>query len=285
MSMLDKARSFTELHVKRSPIILYNAWDAGSAKAIVQAGAKAIATSSWAVAHAMGYDDGERIPKALVEEVAGGIVEAVEVPVTIDFEGGYSEDEDELAKNVARLLHFGIVGINIEDRVVRGSGLYAVERQANRIAAARAAADRKGVELFINARTDLFLGSVDDHATHVVEAIERAKVYAAAGASGFFVPGLHQAPLIARICESVNLPVNVMYVDGLPGNDHLARLGVSRISYGNAPYLWAMDAIRRTAEETFCEHHPRGFPSVRTPEPSACVDRPTTWSDHSRPSC
>lgn len=267
MSMLDKARSFTELHVKRSPIILYNAWDVGSAKAIVQAGAKAIATSSWAVAHAMGYDDGERIPKALVEEVAGGIVEAVEVPVTI-FEGGHSEDEDELAKNVARLLHFGIVGINIEDRVVRGSGLYAVERQANRIAAARAAADRKGVELFINARTDLFLGSVDDHATHVVEAIERAKVYAAAGASGFFVPGLHQAPLIARICERVTLPVNVMNVEGLPGNDHLARLGVSRISYGNAPYLRAMDAVRRTAEETLYGHRAKDIHSVRAHEPS-----------------
>jgi 2-methylisocitrate lyase-like PEP mutase family enzyme len=268
MSMRDKARSFAELHVKGSPIILYNAWDVGSAKAIVQAGAKAIATSSWAVAHAMGYDDGERIPKALVEEVAGGIVEAVEVPVTIDFEGGYSEDEDELAKNVTRLLHFGVAGINFEDRVIAESGIYAAERQASRIAAARAAADRKGIGLFINARTDLFLGSVDDQATHVEEAIERAKVYAAAGASGFFIPGLHQAPLIARICESVTLPVNVTYFEGLPGNDHLARLGVSRISYGNTPYLRAMDAVRRTAEETFCGHRPKDVHSIRGPERS-----------------
>jgi 2-methylisocitrate lyase-like PEP mutase family enzyme len=254
MSMYDKARSFTGLHVKGSPIILYNAWNVGSAKAIVQAGAKAIATSSWAVAHASGYDDGERIPKELVEEVAGGIVEAVEVPVTIDFEGGYSEDEDELAKNVGRLLHYGIVGINLEDRVVNGSGLYAAEQQASRIAAARAAADKKDVELFINARTDLFLGSVDDHATHVEEAIERGKIYAAAGASGFFVPGLRQAPLIARICESVTLPVNVMYVEGLPESDHLAGLGVSRISYGNTPYLRAMEAVRKRAEEIFRDH-------------------------------
>jgi 2-methylisocitrate lyase-like PEP mutase family enzyme len=271
MNMHGKARSFTELHVKGSPIILYNAWDVGSAKAIIQAGAKAIATSSWAVAHAMGYDDGERIPKELVEEVAGGIVEAVEVPVTIDFEGGYSEDEDELAKNVARLLHFGIVGINFEDRVINGSGLYPAERQASRIAATRAAADKKDVELFINARTDLFLGSVDDHAAHVEEAIERAKVYAAAGASGFFVPGLHQAPLIARICESVTLPVNVMCVEGLPGNDHLARLGVSRISYGNTPYLWAMDAVRKTAEETFRDHRAEHVHSVRASERSVRV--------------
>src|SRR3984957_2599829 len=120
MEQNAKAKKFTSLHVKGTPLILYNAWDVGSAKAIVQAGAKAIATSSWAVADAQGYDDGEKLPKALVEEIMAGIVEAVPVPVTVDFEGGYSDDDSELTKNVAKLLHVVLVGINLEVRVVHG---------------------------------------------------------------------------------------------------------------------------------------------------------------------
>jgi 2-methylisocitrate lyase-like PEP mutase family enzyme len=249
MSQKDKAKKFAKLHVKGSPLILYNAWDAGSAKAIIAAGAKAIATSSWAVADAQGYDDGEKIPKTLVEEITAGIVEAVTVPVTVDFEGGYSDDDGELAKNVSKLLHLGVIGINFEDRVVQGSGLYKVDRQAKRIAAIRKAADSKGVDLFINARTDLFLGSKGDPAKYIDEALERAKAYAAAGASGFFVPGLLKEPLIGQIVDGVTLPVNVMYMDGVPTNARLAKLGVSRISYGAAPYGLAMAAIQKDAEK------------------------------------
>ena len=135
MDQSAKAKKFTRLHVKGSPLILYNAWDAGSAKAIVQAGAKVIATSSWAVADAQGYDDGEKIPRSQVEEIVAGIVEAVPVPVTVDFEGGYSDDDSELTKNVAKLLHVGVIGINFEDRIVQGTGLYKTDRQAKRIAA------------------------------------------------------------------------------------------------------------------------------------------------------
>jgi 2-methylisocitrate lyase-like PEP mutase family enzyme len=265
----DKARWFAALHVKGAPILLYNAWDAGSARAIVQAGANAIATSSCAVAHALGYDDGEKIPKALVEEVAAGIVEAVDVPVTVDLEGGYSEDDDELAKNIARLLHFGIVGINFDDRVVNGSGLYGADRQAKRIAAIRKAAQQKGVELFINARTDLFLESKEDPAKSVDEAIERAKVYAAAGASGFFAPGLRREALIGRICEGVSLPVNVMYMEGLPSHDRLSRLGVSRISYGNLPYVRAMEAVQKQAKKVLRDYRPQRIHG-------AVADRPPT---------
>ncbi|WP_426441462.1 isocitrate lyase/PEP mutase family protein [Bradyrhizobium genosp. P] len=249
MSKSDQANKFSRLHVKGKPLLLYNAWDVGSAKAIVQAGTKAVATSSWAVAAALGYEDGERVPRTLVEELAAGIVEAVNVPVAVDFEGGYSENDDELAKNVSRLLHLGVVGINFEDRVVNGSGLYTVNRQAKRIAAIRRAAGQKGVELFINARTDLFLGSKKDPAKSVDEAIERAKFYADAGAFGFFIPGLQQESLIGRICEEVSLPVNVMYMEGVPANDRLAHLGVARVSYGNLPYVRAMEAIQKEAEK------------------------------------
>lgn len=149
--MLDqnqKAVQFSKLHAKGSPVRLYNAWDAGSAKAIADAGAKAIASSSWAVAAAQGYPDGENIPIRFVEEIVGRIVRATELPVTIDFEGGYSEDDAILSENIVRLVETGVVGINFEDRIVHGKGLYAPDRQAARIAAVREAADQQGCPLY-----------------------------------------------------------------------------------------------------------------------------------------
>jgi 2-methylisocitrate lyase-like PEP mutase family enzyme len=248
MSQLDKARHFEQLHVKGTPLLLYNAWDAGSARAVLGAGAKAIATSSWAVAAAHGYDDGEAIPIALAQEVLGRIVGAVELPVTVDFEGGYADDDVVLAENVARLLELGVVGINFEDRVVRGEGLYAVERQARRIAAIRATAKHAQVPLFINARTDLFLGRGTPNAVDTIaRAIERASAYAAAGASGFFVPGLTDEASIGTLCERVDLPVNVMVTEGMPSLERLRGLGVARVSWGNTPYVTAMATLTRTA--------------------------------------
>src|SRR4029077_9306678 len=171
MNQTDKAKRFAELHVKDAPLLLYNAWDAGSAKSILDAGAKAIATSSWSVAAAQGYRDGEAIPIALAEQIVARIVATIDVPVTVDIEGGYSEDDGELADNVSRLLDIGVIGINFEDRVVKGSGLYDIERQASRVAAIRKVAEQKRLELFLNARTDLFLGQARDAATSVTEAL------------------------------------------------------------------------------------------------------------------
>jgi len=244
MNQVEKAKRFAELHVAGTPLLLYNAWDAGSAKAILEAGAKAIATSSWSVAAAQGYGDGEAIPIGFAEQIVGRITATVDIPVTVDFEGGYSEDDGELAANIARLLDLGVIGINFEDRIVKGSGLYSVDRQARRIAAIRKAAERKGVDLFINARTDAFFEHGDDA---VGEALDRAKAYAAAGASGFFVPGLVNDALIGRVAEAVTLPVNVMVMDGVPSNGRLSELGVARISYGPIPYVRAMIGLRQEA--------------------------------------
>jgi 2-methylisocitrate lyase-like PEP mutase family enzyme len=249
MNQTEKARRFAELHVKGTPVLLYNAWDAGSAKAILAAGAQTIATSSWSVAEAQGYRDGEAIPLEFVQQIVARIASTIDAPVTVDFEGGYSDDDGELAENMARLLDTGAIGINFEDRVVKGKGLYDVNRQARRIAAIRMAAEQKGVDFFINTRTDLFLGQGRDLAEATVEAVGRANAYAAAGASGFFIPGLCDAALIGRICEGVALPVNVMVMDGLPSNDRLAALGVARISYGPIPYIRAMGALQEEAKK------------------------------------
>jgi 2-methylisocitrate lyase-like PEP mutase family enzyme len=247
MDQLEKAKRFAELHVKGSPLLLYNAWDAGSAKAILAAGAKAIATSSWSVAEAQGYRDGESIPIELAQQIIARIAATIEAPVTVDFEGGYSEDDGALAGNISRLLDTGVIGINFEDRVVKGSGLYSVDRQARRIAAIRKSAEQKGIDLFINARTDVFFEHGKDAAQAVGEALDRAKAYADVGASGFFVPGLVNDALIGRVCDRVMLPVNVMVMDGVPSNARLSELGVARISYGPIPYIRAMRTLEQEA--------------------------------------
>jgi 2-methylisocitrate lyase-like PEP mutase family enzyme len=247
VNQIKKAKKFSALHVKGTPVILYNAWDAGSAKTIVYAGAEAIATSSWSVAAAQGYEDGEDLPLALAGQIVGRVVESVDVPVTVDFEGGYSDDDRKLALNISKLLDLGIIGINFEDRVVKGKGLYSTERQAKRIAAIRHAAEQKGIPLFINARTDVFLGNSAD----VNEALEREKAYAGAGASGFFIPGLTDADQIRRIAEQAILPVNVMIMEGVPSNDKLAKLGVARVSYGPIPYIETMEALQKKASKLY----------------------------------
>src|ERR1700716_4607447 len=152
VSQTKKHKQFDALHVKGTPVILYNAWDAGSAKTIVEAGAEAIATSSWSVATAQGDEDGEALPLPLAEQIVERIVAAVDVPVTVDFEGGYSDDDRKLGSNISKLLDLGIIGINFEDRVVKGKGLYDVDRQGERIAGSRHAAETKGVLFFINKR-------------------------------------------------------------------------------------------------------------------------------------
>jgi 2-methylisocitrate lyase-like PEP mutase family enzyme len=247
MSQLNKAKHFAALHKQGTPILLYNAWDAGSAKAIVDAGAKAIATSSWSVAAAQGFKDGEDLPLAFAEQIVGRIVATIDVPVSVDFEGGYSDDDRKLAANVVKLLDLGIIGINFEDRVVKGKGLYDIDRQAKRIATIRQAAEQKGIPLFINARTDIFLGNGND----VDEALRRSQAYASAGASGFFVPGLTAPDQIQRVVRESTLSVNVMVMKGVPSNEKLAQLGVARVSYGPLPYIELMGALRHEASEQF----------------------------------
>ncbi|MFC3747342.1 isocitrate lyase/phosphoenolpyruvate mutase family protein [Paenibacillus sp. GCM10012306] len=241
----EQALQFHQLHTKGDPLVLINIWDAGSAQAVQAIGAKAIATGSWSVAAAHGYEDGESLPFPLVLENLKRIKDKVDVPVTIDIEGGYGLNPDEVRGNVGLVIENGAVGINLEDQRIGGEGLYTTSDQCLRIAAAQAAGEQTGLPLFINARTDIFFQTpAEQHAACIEQTLSRAHAYAEAGAGGIFVPGLSDASLIEALCRQSPLPVNVMVTAHTPSLGLLAELGVARISYGSLPYLEAMNALK-----------------------------------------
>jgi methylisocitrate lyase len=244
------ARLFHSLHVRGQPLVLFNAWDAGSARAVAGAGAKAVATGSWSVAAANGFDDGEHLPFALAMDNLRRIVAAVALPVTVDLESGYGETPAAVAATVAAALAAGAVGCNLEDSFPADGSLRDIAGQVARLAAARRAADDAGIAFCLNARTDVFFQTpAAKHDMAMVDAaLERASAYAEAGASGLFVPGVVAETLIARIAESSPLPVNIMAMPGLPDRKRLAELGVARISHGPGPYRGAMRWLTQAAK-------------------------------------
>ena len=255
MTQKEKAETFKSLHVKGSPVILFNIWDPGSARTIEQAGAKAIATGSWSVAAAHGFDDGEKIPLPLLLANIKRIVDSVALPVTLDFETGYATDLSGLQENIREVIAVGAIGINFEDRIIGADGLQTIEDQSARIKAVREAADDAGIPLFINARTDVFLETYP--AKHdegqLEEALQRAAAYASAGASGLFAPGLRDPDLIEKLCERSTLPVNILVLPDTPPAKTMAQLGVARISHGAAPYRQMSAALKEAAEKALSE--------------------------------
>jgi 2-methylisocitrate lyase-like PEP mutase family enzyme len=240
--MASKFETFAALHVPGDPVVLYNIWDVGSALAVVNAGAKALATGSHPVADANGWPDGQQIPIDFALANAKRIVEAVDLPVTIDFEGAYSDDPEQGGANVARLAGTGAIGCNFEDQVIGGEGVHPFDLQVRRIAAIRRAV---GEQFFVNARTDLFLKTQTDDDALVDQVIERGKAFADAGASGFFVPRLADPKQIERIVREVPLPLNVIAFPGAPDKQVWANAGAARISHGPFPHR----ALMKTLEE------------------------------------
>lgn len=246
MSWSDRANRFATLHIAGDPLVLFNIWDAGSARAVATAGAQALATGSASVAGALGAKDGQDLPVELALANTVRIIAATDLPLTLDFEGGYALEPDAVAANALRAQQAGAVGINFEDQVIGGEGLHSVEDQATRIAAIRAAV---APEFWINARTDIFLQAApESHDANMVDAaLTRARAYAAAGGSSLFVPGLRNPDLIARFCEGCPIPVNILAYPDMPGRAALAECGVARISHGPFPWLDAMKAVEQAA--------------------------------------
>lgn len=205
-------------------LILPNAWDGGSAALMRSLGASAVATTSAGVAWALGWPDGDALPIERVVQAAADVVRGAQgLPVSVDMEGGYSDEPAEVAALAARLVEVGAQGINIED------GGAAPEALAAKIAAIKAAV---GDRLFVNARCDVWLrGQAPD--APVAEAVRRAGIYSQAGADGFFAPGLTQRSDIAALVQATPLPVNLLAFPGLPDADDLKALGVRRLSAGS----------------------------------------------------
>jgi 2-methylisocitrate lyase-like PEP mutase family enzyme len=231
------AEAFRALHKSGTPLVLFNIWDAGSAKAVAMSGAKAIATSSWSVAAAHGFVDGERIPLELAIDNLRRIVCATELPVTVDLESGYAD----VGETIALAIQAGAVGCNLEDSRPGDGSLREIAEQCARIGEARQCAD---AAFFINARTDVFLQPGEDQ---IGAAIARARAYAAAGADGIFVPGLEDKAVILQLVEASPLPVNIMVGDRTPTLRELAAIGVARVSHGPRPYVLAIQALQAAA--------------------------------------
>ena len=246
MAMASKFDMFAALHVPGDPVILYNVWDVGSARAVASAGAKALATGSHPVADANGWPDGQNVPIDFALANARRIADSVDRPLTVDFEGAYSADPDEGAANVARLAETGAVGCNFEDQIVGGEGLHPLDLQVRRIAAIRRAV---GEAFFINARTDLFLKTQTYDDALVGQVVERGKAFADAGASGFFVPRLSDPKQIERVVREVPLPLNVIAFPGAPDKKVWADVGVARISHGPFPHRALMAKLTEMARE------------------------------------
>ena len=252
MRMADqtgKAEQFRALHLPGKPLVLFNIWDAGSAKAVATGGAKAIATSSWSVANANGFSDGEQTPLTLAIENLRRIVGATDLPVTIDLESGYGDTSEAVGETIGLAIDAGAVGCNLEDSFPANGKFRETVDQADRIRRARQTANATDIHFFINAWTDVFFqrppAEHDD--AMVAGAIERARAYAEAGADGLFAPGLVDITLIARLAKASPLPFNIMVGDGTSALRVLAEHGVARVSYGPRPYLRAMMALEEAA--------------------------------------
>ena len=242
---MSKFKTFAALHVPGDPVVLYNIWDVSSALAVVAAGAKALATGSHPVGDASGFGDAHQVPIDYALDNARRIVAAVDLPVSVDFEGAYSADPDIGADNVARLKATGAVGCNFEDQVVGGEGINPLELQIRRIAAIRRAV---GDDFFLNARTDLLIKAKEINDSVIGQVIERGKAFADAGASGFFVPRISDPRHIERVVRKVPLPLNAIAFPGAPLKSEWAAAGVARISHGPFPHKALMAQLTEAAK-------------------------------------
>lgn len=237
------AERFHQLH--QGPIlVLPNAWDVASARLVEEAGATAVATTSAALSWSWGAADGEELGLETVLDLTRRIVDAVDLPVTTDFEAGYAQDLDALAENVRAVLDAGAVGINFEDGF--DGGLLPVAEQAARIAAIRQEA---GAGLYVNARTDPYQRAVGAPEGRLDETVRRAEAYLEAGASGIFVPGVKDRGVIEQLVARIPAPVNILVGPGSPTIPELADLGVARASAGSAIAQAVYGHVRRAATE------------------------------------
>ena len=267
----SKPPAFLNCITPARPLILINAWDAASAAMVAHCGLPAIASSSAALANAMGFPDGQHIPWPQMLDAVQRIVRAVSVPVTADIESGFAANPQELETTISQIIATGAVGVNLEDaqpgQDARGP-LFPLTEQIARIQAARRAADAQKIHLVINARTDAYWQAGISPEEALRNTLERGKAYMAAGADCIFVPGLRNPDHIKALIHHLrtippdanphvvnphtvnpHAPVNILAGPDVPSIPELTKLGVKRVSYGSGPHRAAMGLLRRMATE------------------------------------
>lgn len=245
-----KAVHFHSLHAPGKMLILPNAYDMLSAALVEMAGFPAIATASASIALTEGYADGEQLPFDRVLSRVNSIVQQTTLPVTVDFESGYSDNLELLAQNVGKLLDLGIAGINLEDTDRRSNAMYSLPAQAARIQTIRKVANEKGIPLFINARTDVIVRQPSLSKKELLEElIRRQEVYAEAGANGFFPIRLTGLELITQLIQAISLPLNILAMKGVPALAELESAGVRRVSTGPGLLKVCISALQETLSQ------------------------------------
>jgi len=257
IAQAQKASLLLDLHHGSDPLILINAWDAASAAMVAHCGLPAIATSSAALANALGFADGQHLPWAEMLQAVGKICRAVPVPVTADIEAGFAPDLKGLETSIAQIIAAGAVGVNLEDALPgqeHFGSLYPMAEQIERIQTARHAGKAQGIHLVINARVDAYWQSGVSPEEALRNTLERGKAYLQSGADCIFVPGLRKPEDIQTIVDSLRstdprAALNILAGPGVPSIPELAKLGVKRVSYGSGPHRAAMGLLRRIADE------------------------------------
>jgi len=246
----EKASLLHQLHQGPKILILVNAWDAASARVIESLGYPAVATTSGGVARSLGYPDGEHIPRGEMIDWVARIVRSVRVPVTADLEAGYGRTPEAVAETARLAIGAGAVGMNFEDSIGEDpSRLVPLSLQAEKIQAIRETADALGVQLVLNARTDVYLTGVGEPSGRFGETVKRLNAYREAGAGCLFAPGVADASTIAALVREVNGPLNVLATDATPPVAELEKMGVRRLSLGSGPSRAALAVMRRIHRE------------------------------------
>jgi 2-methylisocitrate lyase-like PEP mutase family enzyme len=229
--MSSSLEKFKALHFNNELLLLPNVWDARSAIVFQECGFTAVGTSSAAVANALGLEDGENMCFQDYLFVIKRILSSINIPLTVDLEMGYGENDDEIADNACHLAALGVAGINIEDSFIdeEGRKLKDPALFANTIHHIKAKLRSKDLDLFINLRSDTYLLDVPNKQR---ETLHRLEVYNNSEADGIFLPCIADEKHIADAVSNTKLPLNVMVIPNLPGLDNLSTLGVKRVSMG-----------------------------------------------------
>jgi len=272
----EKAEIFLKFHQDKEILVLLNSWDIGSSKLIEACGYKAIATTSMGIAASLGLPDSQVITLSEMIAAITGIVNGVQVPVTVDIEAGYGNNLHEIIDSVTKIIATGIVGINIEDSIDLSPVLIDEMEFCERISAIRALSDSLGFHLVINARTDSFYTSLGSQREKLVESIKRGNKYREAGADCIFIQPVWEKEMISTLVKEINAPINILSIPGIgegipPTVRELQDLGVARLSLGSTMMKATLALIKKVADELSEKGTYNVLSDTMTPKPDAAL--------------